>query len=229
MVGIYSRLLRFYPSSFRARFGEELLQFVSDETAHGRRVYWTRTYADLFTSALRQRWEEGKMRPSLGIGIAVVLVTFMVTRVVIGSGFTAQTAMIMAIQLGIVGILFGAGKLLGTRVRGAEYDYARRRFRWWWVPAGLLGAAEVVMSIGQLIHEPKGTNLAAMLVLCGFATVVFAGMAIRNRRAGNYMIAGGVVPALALFWLIVPTILALVVIVNALADNVRIAHPRPAV
>ena len=85
------------------------------------------------------------------------------------------------------------------------------------------------MSTGQLIHEPKGTNVFAMFLLWGFAAVLFAGMTITNRRAGNYMIAFGVLPALGLFWLIFPTLLAFVVIVNALADNYRIAHPRLAV
>ena len=55
MVGVYVQLLRLYPSSFLARFGEEMLQYVRDETAHGRRVYWTRTLADLFRSALVER------------------------------------------------------------------------------------------------------------------------------------------------------------------------------
>jgi hypothetical protein len=228
MVTLYVRMFRLYPSSFRTRFGEEMLQFVREEAAHGRRVYWTRTLVDLFRSALTERWKDNNMRPKLAIGLAVVLVTFLVARVVIGSGFTPETAIVIGVQLAIVGALFGLGALVGRRVRGAEYDYAVRRFRWWWVPAGLLGGAEVVMSIGQLIREPKGTNVFAMFLLCGFAALVFSGMRLRNRRAGNYMIAVGVLPATALFWLIVPTLLAITVIVNALADNFRIAHPRPA-
>ena len=229
MVAIYVRLFRLYPSSFRARFGEEMQQFVRDETAHGRRVYWARTFADLFRSSLAERWKDNNMRPKLGIGLVVVVVTFLVARVVVGSGFNAQTALIIGIQLGIVGVLLAAGSLVGRRVHGAEYDYALRRLRWWWVPAGILGAAEIVMSIGQLVREPKGTNVFAMFVLCGFAALIIAGMATRNRRAGNYMIAAGVLPGIPVFWLIVPTLLALVVIVNALADNFRIANPRPAV
>jgi hypothetical protein len=229
MVIVYVRLLRLYPSSFRARFGEEMQQFVRDEATHGRRVHWMRTLADLFRSALVQRWKDSYMRPKLGIGLAVVLVAFLVARVVIGSGFTQETTIIMAAELGILAILLGAGALLGRRVRGAEYDYTHRRLRWWWIPAGLLGAAEVVMSIGQLVREPKAANVFGLLILCGFAALVFAGMAIRNRRAGNYMIAAGVVPVASIFWLVYPTVLAVVVIVNALADNFRIAHPRPAV
>jgi len=57
MLAVYGRLLRMYPPSFRARFGEEMLQYVRDESAHGRRMYWTRTLADLFRSALTERWK----------------------------------------------------------------------------------------------------------------------------------------------------------------------------
>lgn len=229
MVSVYVRLLSLYPSSFRARFGDEMLQYVRDESAHGRRMHWTRTLTDLVRSAVTERWKDNNMRSKLATGLLVILVTFLVARVIVGSHFSIQTAIVIGIQLGIVAILLGVGTLIGRRVRGAEYDYSNRRFRWWWVPAGLLGAAEVVMSVGQLINEPKGTNLFAMFVLCGFASLVFAGMRVHNRRAGNYMIAGGVLPALGLFWMIFPTILAFVVIVNALADNFRIANPRVAV
>jgi len=229
MVSVYVRLLSLYPSSFRARFGDEMVQYLRDESAHGRRMHWTRTLADLLRSALTERWKDNNMRAKLGAGLLILFVTFLVARVVIGSHFTVQTAMIIGIQLGIVAILLGVGSLLGRRVRGAEYDYALRRLRWWWIPAGILGALEVVFSVGQLIRDPKATNLFAMLVLCGFAALVFGGMTSRNRRTGNYMIAAGVLPGIPLFWLIFPTVLAFTVIVNALADNVRIAHPRAAV
>jgi hypothetical protein len=54
-------------------------------------------------------------------------------------------------------------------------------------------------------------------------------MKVRNRRAGNWMIATGVLPMLPIFWVIAPTVAALIVIVCALADNIRIARPRPAI
>ncbi len=228
MVAVYRRLIRLYPSSFRARFGEELLQFVRDEAAHGRRIPWTRTYADLFRSASVQRWKEQAMKPKLGIGLAVLLIMFAVTRVVTGSGFNGRTALIMGIELGIVGLLVALGALVGRYVRGAEYDYSRRRLRWWWILAGLSGATEATVGVGQLISDPKPENVFALFILAAFAALVFGGMAVRNRTIGNYMIVGGVLPMLPAYWLIVPTIVALVVIVNALADNFRIAQPRPA-
>jgi len=229
MVSVYVRLLSLYPSSFRARFGDEMMQYVRDESAHGRRMYWTRTLADLLRSALTERWKDNDVRPKLGIGLIVLFVTFTVARVVIGAGFNMQMALIIGIQLGVVALLLGVGSLIGRRVRGAEYDYAVRRLRWWWIPAAISGAMEVVFSVAQLIREPKASNVAAMFLLCGFAALIFAGMATRNRRTGNYMIAAGVLPGIPLFWLIFPTVLSFVVIVNALADNFRIAHPQPAV
>src|SRR4029079_14411196 len=119
--------------------------------------------------------------------------------------------------------------LLGRFVRGAEYDYGQRRLRWWWIFAGLTGAAEAFFAVGQLIRDPKRENVFALFVLAAFAALVFGGMAIRNRTVGNYIIAGGALPLLPAFWLVVPTVVSLIVIINALADNFRIARPHPAI
>src|SRR3989304_112827 len=103
-----------------------------------------------------------------------------------------------------------------TGRRGAEFDYSSRRLRWWWIPAGLIGAAEGAFGIGQIITDPKWENGVALVILSGFAALVFGGISIRNRRAGNWMIAFGVAPMLPAFWMVVPPIMAIVVIVAAM-------------
>lgn len=229
MIGVYTRLMWMYPPSFRARFGDEMLQLVRDEATDGRRVPWLRTFADLFGSAFVRRWEETHMKTKLLIvplGLAGALV---VPLAVVGSAFSVATLLVLLAELGVATLIGGVAFLIGRRARGAEYDYAGRKFRWWWVPAGLIGATEVIMITKQFIDEPKATNLFAMVVICSFAALVFTGLAIRNRRAGNWMIVAGIVPVTTLFWLIYPAVVALVVMVCALADNVRMARARPAV
>ncbi|MEX2393980.1 MAG: hypothetical protein WD826_05830, partial [Actinomycetota bacterium] len=62
MEALYERMLRLYPSSFRSRFGDELMQFMRDERSSGRRVRWTSVYADLVRSVVVQRTKETGMR-----------------------------------------------------------------------------------------------------------------------------------------------------------------------
>jgi hypothetical protein len=231
MLAVYGRLLRMYPPSFRARFGEEMLQLVRDEATHGRRVPWVRTFADLLGSAFIQRWEMKNMRSNWWLVPFGVLLAFGATFMVVGSAFSVATLLVLLAELGVAGLIIGAAMLIGRRGSlGAEHDYAGRRFRWWWVPAGLIGAAEVTMITAQLIREPKGTNLFAFALISTFAALVFGGLATKNRRRGNIMIAIGVAPVMALFWSIVPPILALLVIVMALSDNARMSsRPQAAV
>jgi hypothetical protein len=223
MFAVYRRLLVLYPLSFRVRFGEEMLLLVRDESAHGRRVPWLRTFADLFGSAFIQRWETKSMRSNWWLVPFGVALAFGGTFMVVGSAFSVATLLVLLAELGVAGLIIGAATLIGRRARGAEFDYAKRRVRWWWIPAGLIGATEVTMITAQLIREPKGTNLFAFAIISAFAALVFTGLAIKNRRRGNIMVAIGVAPVMTLFWSVVPPIVALVVIVMALSDNVRMA------
>jgi fatty acid desaturase len=47
----------------------------------------------------------------------------------------------------------------------------------------------------------------------------------RSRSAGDWMIVVGILPFLALFWLIVPPVLAIVVMAMALMDSARKTEP----
>jgi hypothetical protein len=228
MVGVYTRLLRLYPPSFRARFGEEMLQVVRDEARQGG-VRWMQVLADLVASAAVERVEEVKMSRTWLIFPVGIVVALIFPVLVTGTEFSLGTLLVLLAELAVAGIIGGLAYVIGRRGRGAEIDYARRTFRWWWVLAALIGVTEVVFITAQFVREPKGTNLFAMVVVCGFAGLVFGGLALRHRPAGNWMIVAGVVPVMTLFWSVIPPIVALVVIVNALADNVRMARPRAAV
>jgi hypothetical protein len=231
MLALYARLLLLYPPSFRTRFGAEMLQLVRDEGVHGQRVSWLRTFADLFASALVQRSKEKGMRTKIAVALFVVAVVGGGTTVLIGAPPWRPTGfMLMGIMLAFVGLVFGVASLLGRRGdMGAEHDYAARKFRWWWVPAGLIGAFQALAMIGQLIDEPKKENVFALVLIGVFSALVFGGMAVHNRRAGNWMIAAGVLPMLPMIWWYAPPVVSLLVIVMALADNVRMARPHAAV
>jgi hypothetical protein len=229
MLAVYRRLLTVYPASFRARFGEEMLQFVRDEAASGRRVRWTRTLADLLGSAVVQRSKGGHMRTKLAVAAFIVVGVVGGTMLVTGAIFNTSSLFVALAVFAALGVVYGIAALAARRTKGAEFDYRTRAFRWWWVPAGLLGAFQLVFMIGQLIDDPKIENVFALAIMGVFSALVFGGMATRNRKASNWMIATGVLPMLPLgIWIVVPSIVALVVIVMALSDNIRMGSTAPA-
>ena len=231
MLTVYRRCLRLYPAGFRSRFGDEMLQTILDRRTYERRVGWPTAFADLVASAVVQRSREMTgMKTKLGVLLFTVVGVGGASMLVTGVSFGRSSLMVTLVALFVIGVIYAVSTLIGSRRVGAEYDYTGRRFRWWWVPAALAGAAELFIGVGQLIDDPKIENVAALGILGAFAGLVFAGMAIRNRIAGNWMIAAGVLPMIPWFWMIVPPVLGLVVIVMALADNVRMAaRTRPAV
>lgn len=228
MTALYVRLLRMYPPSFRARFGEEMLQFVRDEAALGRRVSWLRTFADLFGSALVQRGRDGHMKVKLAAVAFIVLIVGGGTMLVTGAAASVSGGIFAAAVLAYLGLVFGISALVSRRSPGAEHDYVKPGKRWWWIVAAVLGMFQLVFMTGQLIEDPKAENVAALAVVSAFSALVFGGMIVRDRRVGNWMIAVGVLPMLPFIWVVLPPIASLLVIVMALSDNMRIAQAQPA-
>ncbi len=224
MLGVYRRCLRLYPASFRSRFGDELLQAINDRRTYEQSVGWTKAFADLFASAVVQRSREMTgMKTKLGVLLFVVVAVGGGSMLVTGVSFGRSSIVVTLVALAGIGMVYGLASLVGRSRVGAEYDYNGRRFRWWWVPAALAGAVELLIGVGQMIDDPKPENAGALAIMLGFAGLVFGGMAIRNRIAGNWMIATGVLPMIPWFWMVVPPVLGLTVIVMALADNVRMS------
>ncbi len=221
---LYRTALRLYPAPFRARFGDEMLQLYNDARAYGGRPLLV---GDVLTSAPRLWWEEGTMRrymPAVGF----LVLAFAGALMIVGNTRVVPVFVVgLFATFGLLYLVVAAFARTGRR--GAEFDYSSRHLRWWWIPAGLVGAFEGLFGVGQLIREPKWENAVALVVLSAFAALVFGGLFIRNRRAGNWMIAFGVAPMLPFFWIVIPTVVALVVIVAAMAENVRMSHPHPAV
>jgi hypothetical protein len=188
-------------------------------------------FGELFTSAAVQRTKESKdMKTKRGVLLFVIVAVGGVSMFVTGTSFGRVWFVVTLVVLFAIGAVLAVATLIGSSRAGAEYDYGARKFRWWWVPAALAGAVELFIGFGQLIDDPKKENAFALVIMLAFAGLVFGGMAIRNRVAGNWMIATGVLPMVPWFWMVVPPILGLVVIVMALSDNVRMSkRPRMAV
>ncbi len=146
---------------------------------------------------------------------------------VTGAIFHVRSLLFMFGVLAVIGAIYGLAMLTARRRRGAELDHRARGFRWWWVAAGVLGLMQAGMGIGQLIDDPKKENVFALVVFGAFAALIFGGMALRDRRTGNWMIATGALPMLPFIWIYFPPVLALVTIVMALSDNLRMSAQGP--
>ena len=116
--------------------------------------------------------------------------------------------------------------------RPTEFTYggaAPKRWTWWTSLATVLATVYSLAGIGQLIDDPKGTNVGAMFIMFGFSALIFGGLALRSRSrlAGHWMIMFATVPALMFFWVLWPPVIALAIIVGAVTEIAR-ATPKSA-
>ena len=213
-------LIRLHPASFRDRFGDEILQVIEDmrrDGVGGRQM-------DLLRSALVQRWEDGHVnRHKIAAAAFLVLAVGGGTVMVIGArangralGIATMIFLFIALTYGLAAVLAKVGR------HGAERDYSTRRFRWWWVLAGGAAVLELMTVVHQITEDPKPENLVALAFGLLFAGLIAGGMAVRNRKAGNWMLAAGVLPLVPFIWFPPAPVAAMIVIVAALSENIRL-------
>ncbi|MGH3118031.1 MAG: hypothetical protein ACRDQ2_13130 [Gaiellales bacterium] len=104
---------------------------------------------------------------------------------------------------------------------------APKQWTWWTGLAALLGGLYVLFAVGQLIDDPKATNVGALGIMSGFAGMIFFGLKLRGRLriAGHWMVIFATVPALMFFWIVWPAVLGLAIITGAVTEIAR-ASPR---
>lgn len=185
---------------------------------------WTEVLSDLIRSIPEQIMEVSLMNRFLMPLLAVVGGGLVVVAMVTGIG-----PPISLLFLGF-GLLAGLLTLLNKRNhRSSEFSYGGlvpKRWTWWTVLATTLAVMYVVAATGQLIADPKGTNVGALGIACAFAALIGAGLFLRSRSrvGGNWMVAVAAIPALAFFWIIWPAVLALAIIFGAVKE---ISGPSP--
>ena len=105
-----------------------------------------------------------------------------------------------------------------------------RFWTWWTVLAMLLGAVYLLGATGQLIDDPKATNVGALGFAIGFAALIGVGlwMRARSRIAGNWMVVFATVPALMFFWVVIPALVAVAIIFGAVREITRATPQTPA-
>jgi hypothetical protein len=171
---------------------------------------------------MSQRW----MAATAALGTALILSTM-----VIGWG-SPVSAVILG--TGLFALMLGSLSLWSAKRNGrpSEFSYgdeAPKLWKWWTVLAAALGTSYVVAATGQLISDPKGTNLGALGIALGFAALIAGGLALRSRSrvSGNWLIALAAVPSLTFFWFVVPAAIGLAIIIGSVGEVTKPA-PRTA-
>ena len=91
---------------------------------------------------------------------------------------------------------------------------------WWLALAVLAGLGQAVLGVMIALHERNPGAYAGGAVVSAAGLVVLAGVGLRRRSrlVGDLLVAVGVLPLLPFFWLVAPTLLALVVLIAAAID-----------
>ena len=93
---------------------------------------------------------------------------------------------------------------------------------WWLVLAALVGLFEVLFGVAMPFEEGGNPgSIAGGALIAGGGLLMLGGIAVRRRRsriAGDMMIAVGPLPIVAFFWLILPPLAGIIVIVAAAFD-----------
>lgn len=223
---IYSALLVFYPKSFRREYGAQMTQTFCDRLRDkGGPRTWVFVIADLVLSVPEQIVEVSLMSQKWMAVFTSLASLAVVTALAIGAGPPIVLLGGVIAAVGLVAV--ASAKRSG---RPTEYLYggsAPRAWTWWTVLAALLAGTYVLAAVGQLIDDPKATNVGALAIMTGFAALIVVGLRLRarSRVSGNWMIIFATVPALMFFWVVVPTLVALAIIIGAVTEISR-ATPR---
>jgi hypothetical protein len=217
-----------YPGSFRRGYGELMTQAFCDRLREkGGPRTWLFVGPDVLRSAPQQIMEATFMSQKLMAVITALSAAALMTAVGIGVGPPILLVGAVVAFVGLLAVL--SAKRSG---RPTEYLYggsAPRTWTWWTVLAVLLAAVYVLAAVGQLIDDPKATNVGALGIMIGFAGVIAVGLRLRarSRIGGNWMVIFATVPALMFFWVVVPTLVALAIIIGAVTEISRATPQAP--
>lgn len=216
---LYRTLLALYPRRFRREYGEAMAQVFADRVRDVGTRAWLRTVPDLLRTVPNQRIEAlmqtGSRAPVLIL--ALIFVGAIVTMVGVGGG-----PIVFAMML-LVGLVVSQRRLFASIPLGTRAPLRHAAVQTWWAPvATVLGIATLIFGLGTIIEASNwGGRIIGSSVLLAFGGAMILGLMRRpfDRQAGNTMILIATIPALTFFWIIVPTVAALVVWIGVIASG----------
>jgi hypothetical protein len=217
---MYRTLLVLYPRSFRRDYGAPMAQLFGDQLREVGGRAWMRAAPDLIRTAPIQRIEAIMKRISSG-GRVVALGLLVLGGAAATIGMGGGAVPFIAIALAVV-LVAKRGVFDGV-TRGDRAPLRHAVTQTWWAPiAALLGLAMFVFAVGTVFeaHNLGGRVFGSLLMLV-FGATMLLGLTRRPfaRETGNAMILIATVPAFPFFWVVVPTVLALVVWIGVISSG----------
>lgn len=218
-ASLYRACVVLYPRAFRRDYGEAMVQLFADRVREVGGRAWLVALPDLLRTVPIERIEAVMSR--LGPGARVAALAFAVlgaaiVSVGIGTGFVPVVA------LAVVAVLISQRQLF----RSLAGDLAPLRHavtQAWWAPlAGLLGLVMVLAGLGTLFEAHNlGGRIFGTALLFAFGGAMLFGLMRRPfaRPAGNSLILLATIPAVVMWWVIVPPLVALTIWVGVLASG----------
>ena len=149
--------------------------------------------------------------------LALAFAVLGATAVSIGIGAGA----VPIVAVAVVAVLVSQRRLFALGGERAPLRHALVQA--WWAPvAGLLGAAMVLAGIGTVFEAHNlGGRIVGSSLLVAFGGAMLFGLTRRPlaRTAGNALILLATVPAIVMFWMIVPPLAAIAIWVGVLASG----------
>jgi hypothetical protein len=184
---------------------------------------WRRAIPDLVRTIPAQRTEAfmNRLRRPFGTVAAIVLIVLGFAALAVGRGIRA--GFLPVVLLGLL-ILIAAQRRVFTPVfRGERAPLRHALVQAWWAPlAGLLGFAMIFFGVGTIFEAHNwGGRVFGSAVLFAFGFGMLHGLRRRpfSRETGNALILVTTMPAMVFFWVIVPTVVAIVIWVGVLTSG----------
>jgi hypothetical protein len=210
---IYRALLVLYPRAFRHDYREPMLQLFGDCVRDRGARAWLRTVPDLVRTVPILRLEAvmaGRHTASKVAALFLIVLGGVV--VALGRGGPAVVAGFGIAVLALLGL--GRGTLLPV-FRGERAPLRHALVQTWWAPiAGLLGAAMIFFGFGTIFEAHNwGGRIFGSSLLFAFGFGMLYGLTRRPfaRTSGNALILITSIPAFLFFWMVIPTVVALVI------------------
>jgi hypothetical protein len=218
-LALYRALTVLYPRSFREGYADPMAQLFADRVRDVGAKAWLRALPDLVRTVPVERIEAVMSRLSPGARVlALAFAVLGATAVSIGIGGGA----VLVVAVAVVAVLVSQRRLFAS-LAGERAPLRHALVQAWWAPvAGVLGLAMILAGIGTVFEAHNiGGRIFGSGLLLAFGGGMLLGLMRRPfaRTPGNALILLTTVPAMVMFWMIVPPLAAIAIWVGVLGSG----------